>query len=259
MTTGLTAANLDAGGGVRHGFFTRDGGVSTGIYRSLNCGYGSHDDRAAVRENRARVATALGVARDHLITIHQVHSADAVVVHEPWSPADAPRGDAMVTDRPGIALGVLAADCAPVLFADASAGVIGAAHAGWRGALGGVLEAAVVAMTRLGARHAGIAAAVGPCIAQASYEVGSEFREAFLAADDGHGRYFVVSDRPEHFRFDLAGFVGDRLDALGLGAVTRLGIDTYHQEERFFSYRRTTHRQEADYGRQISAVLLRER
>lgn len=255
MATALTAKVLQ-GDGVRHGFFTRQGGVSTGIYDSLNCGYGSHDDRTAVRENRARVAQALDVAAENLLTIHQVHSPTAVTVTAPWRPAEAPRGDAMVTDRPGVALGVLAADCAPVLFADARAGVIGAAHAGWRGAIGGVLDATLRAMERLGARPQATAAAIGPCIAQGSYEVGSEFHAAFIEAATANASYFLLSDRPQHYRFDLSGYVHDRLAGLGLGRIDRLDLDTYHEEERFFSYRRTTHRDEADYGRQLSAIAL---
>ncbi|HZD24767.1 MAG TPA: peptidoglycan editing factor PgeF [Alphaproteobacteria bacterium] len=252
----LTSASLAALPGVRHGFFTREGGVSRGIYASLNCGYGSGDSRADVGENRARVAAQLGLGGDALITIHQVHSPDVTIVERPWAPGEAPRGDAMVTARPGIGLGILAADCGPVLFADAEAGVIGAAHAGWRGALGGVLEATVEAMETLGARRERIAAALGPCIAQASYEVGPEFRDGFLARAAGNARYFVPSGREGHHRFDLPGYVLDRLVELGLGAAERLHNDTYAEADGFFSFRRATHRGEPDYGRQISAIAL---
>jgi hypothetical protein len=251
----LTATSLQAAN-IRHGLFTREGGVSAGIYQGLNCGFGSRDDRDCVAENRRRVADTLGVSAETLITIHQIHSADAIAVDMPWSPAEAPRGDAMVTDRPGIALGVLAADCAPVLFADAQAGVIGAAHAGWRGALTGILAATVAAMETLGADRTRIAATVGPCIGQPSYEVGAEFHAAFAAEGIDTGRYFVPSDRAGHHRFDLPGFVRDRLGALGIAGVEMLAHDTYADPERFFSYRRATHKGEDDYGRQISAIAL---
>jgi hypothetical protein len=240
---------------VRHGFYGRDGGVSGGIYRTLNCGYGSRDDRAAVHENRSRVAAALGVGHGALLTVHQVHSPTAIEVTQAWDVLRPPQADAMVTKVPGLALGVLAADCAPVLFADAEAGVVGAAHAGWKGALDGVLEATVAAMVRLGARAGHIAAAVGPCIAQASYEVGPEFRDRFLAADPGHGRWFAAG-RDGRCQFDLAGFAASRLAAAGVGTVERLEIDTYPEDNRQFSYRRATHRNEPGYGRAISAVML---
>jgi YfiH family protein len=241
--------------GVRHGFFGRDGGVSTGIYETLNCGYGSRDERAAIRENRARAAARLGVTHDALLTVFQVHSAEVVEVTDAWDVLDPPRADAMVTTRKGLALGVLAADCAPVLFADAGAGVVGAAHAGWKGALDGVLQATVQAMVRLGARLEHIAAAIGPCIAQPSYEVGAEFRDRFLAADAGHARWFVAGN-DGRWQFDLPGFAASRLAAAGIGAVQRLDIDTYPENNRQFSYRRATHRQEDGYGRAISAVVL---
>jgi len=251
----LTAAGL-SDDGIRHGFFTREGGVSTGIYDGLNCGFGSSDDRDAITENRARVATALGVPAPALITIHQIHSADVTVVEAPWMPGDAPRGDAMVTVARGVGLGILAADCAPVLFADAAAQVIGAAHAGWRGALDGVLASTVQAMERLGATRAGIRAAVGPCIAQPSYEVGPEFFDSFANAGVETARYFAAGDREQHYQFDLPGFVQDRLLQLELGGVELLAHDTYADPGRFYSYRRTTHRGEDDYGRQIAAIAL---
>jgi len=250
--------------GIAHGFFGREGGVSEGLYASLNCGPGSKDDPAAVAENRARIAGALG-AQD-LLSLSQVHSA---IVHAvpAWegqgrpAPAreGAPRleGDAMVTATPGIALGILTADCAPVLLADAKARVIGAAHAGWKGAIGGVLEAALAAMEKLGARRADIHAAIGPCIAQANYEVGWDFRDKFLEQGGLRMRkFFVPSDKEGHYRFDLEGYAAHRLEAAGLGRVEKLGICTYPPEAGFFSFRRTTHAGEPDYGRQISAIVL---
>ncbi|TAK48312.1 MAG: peptidoglycan editing factor PgeF [Xanthobacteraceae bacterium] len=242
--------------GVGHGFFTREGGVSAGLYATLNGGLGSGDDPEAVMENRARVAFVLGVPPAHLITAYQVHSADVAVVETPWTPDDRPRVDAMVTARPRIALAVLTADCGPVLFADAEAGVIGAAHAGWKGALGGVLEATLAAMESLGARRERIAAALGPMIRQPRYEVGAEFVARFTAADPDYAGFFGPAERPGHARFDLAGFIRARLMAAGVGDIDDLGLCTYADEERFFSYRRSVHRQEPDYGRLISAIAL---
>ena len=233
-----------------HGFFTRRGGVSTGVWESLNCGPGSDDDPAAVAENRARVATALGAGT--VLFLRQVHSATAVAA--PWD-GPAPQADAMATDRPGVALGVLSADCAPVLFADPEAGVIGAAHAGWRGALSGVLEATVEAMTRLGARPARIRAAVGPCISQAAYEVGPEFLDAFTEDDPEAARFFAGGPRGRPM-FDLPAFVLARLRAAGVAEAEWCGHCTYRDEARFFSHRRGTHRGEPDYGRLASAILL---
>jgi YfiH family protein len=251
----LTAAALDDAAGVRHGFFTREGGVSRGGYASLNCGFGSDDDPAAVAENRRRVAAALGGKPEALVTVYQIHSAEAVTVATPWKHADSPKADGMATDRPGVVLGVLAADCAPVLFADAQAGVIGACHAGWRGALGGVTDATIAKMEALGADRARIAAAVGPCIAQGSYEVGLEFRDAFLAEAPGNEDWFVVPTPGAKPHFDLPGYVTARLRAAGLGAVEALGRDTY-TDETLFSYRRCCHRGEGDFGRLISAIAL---
>ncbi len=253
----LTDARLAAMTGVRHGFFTRVGGVSKGIYASLNCGVGSHDDRAQVIENRTRVAASLGAAPERLATPYQVHGADAVVVTEPWETGRGPHADALVTDRPGIAVGIGAADCAPVLFADAEAGVVGAAHAGWKGALAGVLEATVAAMERLGARRERIVAALGPTIARPSYEVGADFAERFLAADADNARFFASGPRAGHLQFDLPGFILDRLSRADVMAAG-LGLDTYAGEDRFFSFRRATHRGEPDYGRQLSAIVLVE-
>lgn len=242
--------------GVSHGFFTRQGGVSGGVYASLNGGIGSRDDRDAVIENRRRMAVALGVAPDRFLVPYQIHSALAEVVTEPFGETSRPRCDALVTGCPGLALGVTGADCGVILFADPEARVVGAAHAGWKGALGGVLEATVDAMLGLGARKAAIRAVLGPTIGQPSYEVGPEFRDRFAATDPDSGRFFVPSPQPGHHLFDLPGFIGARLRACGLGHVADLGLDTYADEARFFSYRRTTHRGEADYGRLIAAIAL---
>lgn len=253
----LTAKPLDVLSHVRHGFFTREGGVSKGIYASLNCGYGSDDNTENVRENRARVAEKLSVEREKLLTVYQIHSPTVVEVTEPWTPDTAPQADAMVTAAPGIALGILTADCAPVLFADKKARVIGAAHAGWKGAVTGVLEATVEAMVSLGAERGNIAAAIGPCISKESYEVGPEFHERFLSEADENARWFEPSEKAGHFMFDLPGYVEARLEASDIGTVATLGKCTYQDEKRFFSFRRTTHRKEKDYGRQISALMLR--
>lgn len=252
----IASPQLDAIGHVRHGFFTREGGRSAGIYAALNCGYGSEDDPDKVAANRDIVAGRLGVGADRLLTVWQTHSADVQVVRAPWNVLEPPKADAMVTDVAGMALGVLTADCTPVLLADRERRVVGAAHAGWKGALGGVIEATVAAMEGLGAARWRIAAVIGPTISQASYEVGPEFRARFVAADDGHAGLFVPSGRAGHFRFDLAGFVRRRLDGLGLAAIEDVGLCTYADERRFFSYRRTTHRGEPDYGRQIAAIAI---
>ncbi len=247
----LTAPSL----GVPHGFYGCMGGVSQGIYASLNCGPGSADDSTHVAENRARVAASLDLPPACLLSVHQVHSAEAVVVTAPWSAAERPRADAMVTDRAGWGLGILAADCTPVLFADAARGIIGAAHAGWRGAFSGILEATLRAMRALGARD--IQAAIGPAIRQASYEVGPEFQQRFLAQEGtAAGRWFVPSDRAFHWRFDLTGYVRHRLETADVAGVVDTGIDTYPSADAYFSYRRTTHRGEPDYGRNISVIRL---
>ena len=242
--------------GVKHGFFTRAGGVSEGIYAGLNVGLGSSDDRENVRANRARVAEWLGLPVGHLATLHQVHSPDVVTLTGPLG-AERPRADALVTDRPGLALGILTADCGPVLFADAEKGVIGAAHAGWKGALGGVLENTIAAMETLGARRARTVAVLGPSISQRNYEVGPEFVSRFEEADQDNARYFIPSGRPGHALFDLNAYTVDRLGAAGVQAVC-LERCTYQEEENFFSYRRSVHRSEPDYGRQISAIMLEE-
>jgi YfiH family protein len=244
--------------GIRHAFFTRQGGVSEGLFASLNCGLGSGDDAGKVRENRARALAALGLAADRLATCHQVHSPKVVVVVEPWAQAARPRADAMVTREAGVALGILTADCAPVLFADAEAQVIGAAHAGWRGALSGVLEATVASLIQLGAKPERLRAGIGPCIAQASYEVGPEFPSPFLAQDNVNARFFSPAARPGHFLFDLAGYVARRLAHLGITRLESSGGDTAADADRFFSYRRSCLRREPDYGRELSAICLAE-
>lgn len=240
---------------IAHGFFTRQGGVSTGIYASLNCGSGSDDAPQNVAENRRIAMMRMGLPETTLCTVHQVHGNDVVFVTKPWASGNRAKADGMVTRTPGIALGVLAADCAPVLFADPAARVVGACHSGWQGAFKGVPEATVQAMVRLGARPSSIRAAVGPCIAQASYEVGAEFRDRFLARDAALRRFFVPSPKDGHFMFDLAAFIVDRLAEAGVQAE-RLNRDTYTDPDSFFSYRRTTHRGEPDYGRQLSAIAL---
>ena len=241
--------------GVRHGFFTREGGVSGGIYTSLNCGPGSQDDPAAVAENRQIAMAALGLEGNALQTLYQVHGR-AVVTITGAAGAQRPRADGMATRQRGIALGILTADCAPVLLADAGAQVIGACHAGWKGALAGITDATIEAMQALGARPAKIVAAIGPAIRQASYEVGPEFPGPFLQADAGNGGYFQAGSRKGHFQFDLTGYVGARLRRAGLGEVEDLGNDTRSEAERFFSYRRTTLLGEPDYGRQLSSIAL---
>ena len=241
---------------VQHGFFTREGGVSEGIYGSLNCGVGSKDERDRVLANRARVAAHLGASGDKLITLHQVHSAQAVIVTEPWGIGQNPKADGMVTNVRGIVLGALAADCAPVLFADPEARVIGAAHAGWKGALTGVLETTVSAMMRLGARPSRIRAALGPCIGPTAYEVGPEFEARFVEADSENARFFRAPSAGERPYFDLPAFVLDRLARAGLDTTENCTACTYEDEQRLFSFRRATHRGEPDYGRQVSAIVL---
>lgn len=246
-------AGLD---GIRHGFFGRVGGVSEGDYESLNCGPGSADEPDAVTENRARAMAALGLPAEALYTARQVHGTNAIVLDARCAPRR--QGDALATGAPGIALGILTADCAPVLFADPGARVVGAAHAGWRGALDGVLGAAVSAMEALGAERARIAAAVGPCIGQASYEVGPEFRDRFEAEDEDSARWFARPRRGERPHFDLEGYVGARLAALGVAQITVAGADTCAEERRYFSYRRACLRGETGYGRALSAIALVE-
>lgn len=242
--------------GVAHAFFTRRGGVSTGVYASLNGGVGSRDEPDAVRDNRARMAAALAIAPDRLAVPYQVHSPDVLAISEPFAAEARPRCDALVTATLGLGLGVTGADCGMILFADPLARVIGAAHAGWKGALTGVIEATVAAMGGLGARPERICAALGPCIAQNSYEVGPEFVAAFAAADARSGRFFVPSVNPERAMFDLHGYVAERAARADVGRFEDLGLDTYADEARFFSYRRTTHRKEPDYGRLVAAIAI---
>lgn len=238
--------------GVPHGFLGRRGGVSTGEVAGLNVGYGSKDERAAIDENRARAVAAIQPGAD-LVTVHQVHSADAIRADAAWPLDQRPHADAMVTNRRGLLLGILTADCAPVLLADIEAGVIGAAHAGWRGALAGVSDSVVSAMEQLGAKRDRMVAAVGPCIAQRSYEVDGTFRERFLADDATNARFFAEAGKPH---FNLSAYVAHRLENTGLGRVETLDLDTYSDPDRFFSFRRATHRGESDYGRQLSAIAL---
>jgi len=242
--------------GVRHGFFTRDGGVSSGVYATLNGGTGSKDAPDKIAENRARMAAALGVAPSHFITAHQIHSPDVVVAEAPWTAEARPRADAIVTRTPKLAIGVSTADCGPLLFADSAAGVVGAAHAGWRGALTGVIEATVAAMEKLGAKRARIAAALGPTIRQPNYEVGAEFVARFTAADPANARFFAPAARDGHALFDLTGYIAERVHRAGIDDFEDLGLCTYAEPERFFSYRRMTKTGEADYGRHINAIAL---
>ncbi|MCC7274265.1 MAG: peptidoglycan editing factor PgeF [Alphaproteobacteria bacterium] len=249
-------APLAAERGVRHAFFTREGGVSEGIYAALNCGFGSGDDPHRVAENRARAMGRLGVAAGALATLHQVHSPTVVAADAPWPRGESPRADALVTTRPGLAIGILTADCAPVLLADAAAGVVGAAHAGWRGALDGIVAATVAAMAARGAVPERMVAAVGPCIGPASYEVGEEFRDRFLAADPANAAFFAPGRRADKAMFDLPSYVASRLAAAGVGRVARCADDTAADPARFFSFRRATLTGERDYGRALAAIAL---
>jgi YfiH family protein len=246
---------LSAIPGLRHAFFTREGGVSGGIYAGLNGGLGSSDDPASVAENRRRMAQQMGVSPEHFLSVWQVHSPDAVVATGPWEGASRPRADAMVTRTEGLAIGVTAADCGPILFVDPNARVIGAAHAGWKGALTGILETTVDAMEKLGAERSGIVAAIGPLIRQHSYEVGGEFVERFVEADAENALFFMPSTREGHAMFDLASFIRTRLENAGVLMIDDTGIDTY-SDERFYSYRRSVHRGEPDYGRHVHAIAL---
>jgi polyphenol oxidase len=252
----LKSPALSALSGIRHAFFTRTGGVSEGIYESLNGGLGSEDAPKSVMENRARMAKALGVSTDRFLSLYQIHSPNVVIAERPWSTAERPRADAIVTRTTGLALGIGTADCGPVLFADASAGVIGAAHAGWRGALTGVLEATIEAMEGLGARRDRVVAAVGPMIRQRNYEVGPDLIDRFRQADRNNVQYFAPAERPDHAMFDLAGYVAARLKAANVSQIDDLGHCTYGDPGQFYSYRRSTHRREPDYGRHINAIAL---
>jgi polyphenol oxidase len=252
----IEAAGLGTIAGVRHGFFTREGGHSQGLYASLNCGLGSGDDLVTVRRNRQAVAAALGAEPEKLLSVFQLHSNTVIQANEPWDENARPKGDAIVTRRPGIAVAILTADCAPVLMADTTVGIVAAAHAGWKGAIGRVLESTIDEMERLGGHRRHIVAAIGPTISQRAYEVGEDFRDRFLTSEPGNARFFVDSDRPLHYRFDLPAYAAFRLEALGLQQVEVIEACTYTEEQRFFSYRRATHRGETDYGRQISVVML---
>jgi len=251
----VKAASLESGG-IAHGFFLRSGGVSEGIYASLNCGRGSRDARARVEENRGRAADTLGISSTALIGPHQSHSAKAVIVHTPWEASDAPEADAIVTNTPNLAVSVLTADCVPLLMADAAAGVVAAVHAGWKGARAGVIESAIEAMESLGAHVSHIAAAIGPAISQAAYEVGPEFKAAFIAGCAGNEKYFSEA-LTCHSHFNLPEYVKDKLKTLGIAHISDVGVCTYGNESILFSYRRSCHRGEPDYGRQISAIVLR--
>jgi YfiH family protein len=255
----LTIGPLNDLPGLRHGFLTRRGGVSEGLYSSLNCGLGSGDDPAKVAENRDRALARVGLDGADLVTAYQVHSARAAVVERPWAQDDRPQVDGLVTRVPGLALGVLTADCVPVLLADARAGVVGAAHAGWHGALDGVLEATVAAMEGLGAARERLVAGIGPAIAQRSYEVGPDYPAPFLEQDGDNHDLFCPSRRQGHFHFDLKGYVARRLARLDLAAVQALPCDTCAEDRRFFSYRRSCLRGEPDYGRGLSVICLDSR
>lgn len=251
----LRSKLLEALPDIRHGFFTRGGGVSTGVYASLNGGTGSNDQAELVALNRARMAAALGCAPENFLTAYQIHSPNVVVADKPWTHEQRPRADAIVTCVPGLAIGVSTADCGPILFADAQARVIGAAHSGWRGALTGVIEATVAAMEQLGAQRARIKAAIGPMIRQSNYEVGAELVAKFAETDAASKTFFAPAPRPGHAMFDLAGYVGFRLKGAGV-YYDDLALCTYEDPERFYSYRRMTHLKEADYGRHINAIVL---
>jgi YfiH family protein len=254
----LQATALTGLTGIRHGFFTRSGGVSQGVYATLNGGIGSKDAPEHVGENRARMAKALGVKPDRFVSAYQIHSPDVVTVEQPWPHDQRPKADAMVTKTPGLALGISTADCGPVLFADAQARVIGAAHSGWRGAFTGVLEATVTAMEKLGADRNRMVVALGPMIRQPNYEVGPEFVARFREADDDNMKFFGPSERKEHAMFDLAGYATMRLERAGIATIEDLKLCTYAEPERFFSYRRMTKLGETDYGRHINAIALAE-
>jgi hypothetical protein len=251
----LASPLLSAIPGLRHAFFTRDGGVSDGIYASLNGGLGSSDDPANIAENRRRMAEQMGVTPQYFLNVHQTHSPDVVVASGPWQEPSRPLADAIVTRSEGLAIGATAADCGAILLADPNARVIGAAHAGWKGALSGILESTVDAMESLGAERSGIVAAIGPLIRQRSYEVGGEFVERFITADAENALFFIPSSREDHAMFDLAGFIRMRLENAGVLMIDDIGVDTY-SDERFYSYRRSVHRNEPDYGRHVHAIAL---
>jgi polyphenol oxidase len=252
----IQAGLLNEIAGVTHGFFTREGGTSQGLFSSLNCGFGSGDDLEIVARNRALVAGSMGVEPDRLLTLYQEHSPRVITVSETWRRESAPLADAMVTKERGIALGALTADCAPVIFADGRARIVGIAHAGWKGALNGVTDATIRAMEKLGADRAAIVAAIGPAISGAVYEVGPEFHGRFLEADPANEAFFRPAPEPQHWLFDLPNYLLARLRRSGIGRAEDLALCTYDDEQRFFSYRRATHRNESHYGRLISAVAI---
>ena len=254
VRSGALGADL----GIRHAFFTRRGGVSEGLFGSLNCGFGSGDSPERVARNREIAMDRIGLPADRLVTVRQIHSAEVVIVEQPWRREESPCADGLVTAVPGIALGVLAADCAPILLHDPVARVIGAAHGGWRGALGGVVEATLARMAELGATRRRIRAAIGPCIAQRSYEVGPEFPQPFVAEDPGNIRFFAPAPSLGRFLFDLGGYIAHRLARAGIAAVEVAPHDTVAEGERFFSYRRARLRGERSYGRGLSAIVLEE-
>ncbi|SFT59415.1 conserved hypothetical protein [Pseudovibrio denitrificans] len=252
----IKVPELEAMQRISHGFFTREGGVSSGIYKGLNVGLGSSDNREDVLENRRRVAEKLGTTPEHLVTPYQIHSTKVLSVSGPFAEEDDKRADALVTNTPGVAIGILTADCGPILFVDPDKGVIGAAHSGWKGAVDGILPNTVKAMQQLGADPANITAVMGPMISQQAYEVGPEFALRFLEQSKDNQRFFVPSEKPLHSMFDLPAFIKAQLDQLGLKEVIDLKLCTYADADRFFSYRRTTHNKEPDYGRQISTIML---
>jgi len=252
----IEASELQSASSLRHGFFTRQGGHSSGLFTSLNCGFGSGDDKPTVARNRAAAGERLGVTGDDVLTVWQWHSADVVVADSSWDAMAPPKADAIVTTKPGLAIAVLTADCAPILFADAEAGVIGAAHAGWKGAFAGVSDATVTAMEKQGARRERITAIIGPTISQKAYEVGPDFADQFTAEALDNADFFTPSPRPRHQMFDLPAYLKRRMIRQGVGLVVDMGLCTYSDDDRFYSYRRATHRNEKDYGRQISAIVL---
>ena len=252
----IEASELKSARSLRHGFFTREGGHSSGLFTSLNCGFGSGDDKPTVAMNRAAVGDHLGVSAGNLLTIWQWHSPDVIVADAPWDTLKPPKGDAIVTTKPGLAIAVLTADCAPILFADGEAGVIGAAHAGWKGAIAGVSEATIAVMEEKGARRERITAVIGPTISQKAYEVGPDFAAQFIAQSPDNADFFTPSPRARHQMFDLPAYLERRMKRHGVGQVIDMGLCTYSNEDRFYSYRRATHRNEKDYGRQISAIVL---
>lgn len=256
MLRPIEAQNLKGLPGIHHGFFTREGGTSEGIYAGLNCGFGSNDDGDKVQQNRARVALHLGANSPNVLTPYQIHSPEALIVDAPFPAGEFPRADALVTRTPRLPIAILTADCGPILFADPAARVVAAAHAGWRGAVGGIIASTLQAMKKLGARRARIHAALGPCITQPNYEVGEDFQRDLVARNSDYQRFFATPVPGEKPHFDLPAFILAELDRHGLASITYSGACTYADESRFFSFRRTTHREEPDYGRQISAILV---